>query len=109
MSRHVMHHKIPAMIIDPMALFREGLSRILQEADFHPVWCSDRPPVGQLRGLPGQVPSLLIIGTEIEEAILQISEVKSTYPISCVVLLLPPMSPHQFAAAISCGVDTMLP
>ena len=62
-----MHHKIPAMIIDPVALFREGVSRTLQEADFHPVWCSDRPPVGPLRALAGQVSSLLIIGTEIDD------------------------------------------
>ena len=81
-----MHHKIPAMIIDPIALFREGLSRILQEANFNPVWCSDRPPVGQLRALSGQVSFLLIIGTEIEEAIVQIAEVKRIYPISRVVL-----------------------
>jgi two-component system, NarL family, nitrate/nitrite response regulator NarL len=103
------HHKIPAMIIDPIALFREGLSRILQEADFHPVWCSDRPPVGQLRALPGQVSSLLIVGTEIEEAIVQIAEVKRIYPISRVVLLMDPVSQHQFAAALRCGVDTILP
>jgi two-component system nitrate/nitrite response regulator NarL len=97
------------MIIDPVALFREGMSRILQEADFHPVWCSNRPPVGQLRALAGQVPSLLIIGTEIEEAIVQIAEVKRLYPISRVLLLLDPMAPHQFAAVLRCGVDTILP
>jgi two-component system nitrate/nitrite response regulator NarL len=109
MSRHVVQHKIPTMIIDPIALFREGLSRILQEADFHPVWCSDRPPPGQLRALAGQVPFLLIIGTEIEQAIVQIAEVKQLYPISRVVLLLDPVAPHQFAAALRCGVDTILP
>jgi two-component system nitrate/nitrite response regulator NarL len=109
MSRHVVHHKIPAMIIDPIALFREGLRRILQESNFHPVWCSDRPPVGPLRGLADQVCSLLIIGTEIEEAIVQIAEVKRNYPISRVVLLLDPLSQHQFAAALRCGVDTFLP
>ena len=104
-----MHYKIPTMIIDPIALFREGLSRILVEANFHPVWCSDRPPVGRLRHLAGQVSFLLIIGTEIEEAIAQIAEVKCIYPMSRVVLLLDLVSQHQFAAALRCGVDTMLP
>jgi two-component system nitrate/nitrite response regulator NarL len=97
------------MIIDPIALFREGLSRILQDANFHPVWCSDHPPVGPLRGLADQVSSLLIIGTEIEEAIVQIAEMKRIYPISRVVLLRDPLSQHQFAAARRCGVDTLLP
>jgi two-component system, NarL family, nitrate/nitrite response regulator NarL len=103
------HHKNPAMIIDPVALFREGLSRILQEAEFHPVWCSDRPPVRQLRTLAGQVSSLLIIGTEIDEALVQIAEVKRVHPISRVVLLLDPGSQLQLAAAIRCGVTTILP
>jgi two-component system nitrate/nitrite response regulator NarL len=103
------HQKIPAMIIDPIALFREGVSRVLQEADFHPVWCSDRPPVGLLRALPGQVSALLIIGTEIDEALMQIAEVKRIHPISRVVLLLDPVSQHQLAAAIRCGITTILP
>jgi two-component system, NarL family, nitrate/nitrite response regulator NarL len=108
MSRHVVHHKIPAMIIDPIELFREGLRRILQEANFDPVWCSDHPPVGPLRGLSGQVSLHLIIGTEIEEAIVQIAEVRRIYPISRVVLLLDPVSHFQFAAAIRCGIATVL-
>ena len=82
---------------------------ILQEADFHPVWCSDRAPGGLLRALPSQVSSLLIIGGEIEAAILQIAEVKRIYPISRVVLLMELASQHQFAAALRCGVDTILP
>src|ERR1700733_11667020 len=108
MSRHIVHHKIPTLIIDPITLFREGLCRILQEVDFHPVWCSDRAPGGLLRALPGRVSSLLIIGGEIEAAILQIAEVKRIYPTSRVVLLMELASQYQFAAALRCGVDTIL-
>jgi two-component system nitrate/nitrite response regulator NarL len=108
MPRHVVHHKIPTIIIDPIERFREGLRRILQEANFNPVWCSDRPPVCPLRGLSGDVSFLLIIGTEIEEAIGQIAGVKRIYPISRVVLLRDHVSQHQFAAALRCGITTIL-
>jgi two-component system nitrate/nitrite response regulator NarL len=98
------HHNTPTLIIDPVMLFREGLRRILYEANFQPVWCSDRPPVGPLPALPEQVSALLIIGTEIEEAIVQIAEVKRLYPFCRVVLLLEPPARHQLAAALRCGV-----
>jgi two-component system nitrate/nitrite response regulator NarL len=102
------HHNTPTLIIDPVMLFREGLRRILYEANFQPVWCSDRPPVGPLPALPEQVSALLIIGTEIEEAIVQIAEVKRLYPFCRVVLLLEPPARHQLAAALRCGVDTLV-
>jgi two-component system nitrate/nitrite response regulator NarL len=105
---HVMHHNIPTMIIDPEMLFREGLRRILYEADFQPVWCSDRPPVGPLPNLSDQVSPLLIIGTEIEEAIVQIAQVKRHYPSSRVVLLLEPASRQQLLVALHCGTDALV-
>jgi two-component system nitrate/nitrite response regulator NarL len=89
-------------------LFREGLRRILYEAGFQPIWCSDSPPVGPLPALSGQVSPLLIIGTEIEEAMVQISEVKRLYPSCRLVLLLDVMSPQQLVAAVRCGVSTIV-
>jgi two-component system nitrate/nitrite response regulator NarL len=89
-------------------LFREGLRRILYEAGFGPIWCSDSAPVGPLAALSGQVSPLLIIGTEIEEAMVQISEVRRFYPTCRPVLLLDVMSPQQFIAAVHCGVSTVV-
>jgi hypothetical protein len=96
------------MITDPIALFPKGLRRILQKANFYPVWCDDRPPVGQLCSLPQQILSLPIISTEIAEAIVQVAEVKRLYRTCRVVLPLNPLSQRQFAAALHYGTDTSL-
>jgi two-component system, NarL family, nitrate/nitrite response regulator NarL len=96
------------MIIDPVTLFREGLRRILYEANFQPVWCSDLPPIGALPLLSGKVSPLLIIGTDVEEAIVQIADLKRHYPSSRVVLLMNHAPQDQLVTALRCGADTLL-
>lgn len=99
---------IPTLIIDPVILFREGLRRILYEAGFQPVWCSDRPPVGPLPELSGNVTPLLIVGGDMEEAMVQIAEVKRLYPYSRQVLLLEDISQPQLVTAFRSGAYTLL-
>jgi two-component system nitrate/nitrite response regulator NarL len=99
---------IPTIIIDPVMLFREGLSLLVSKAGFQPVWCSDQPPVALLPELLGDAAPLLIIGTQITSAFAQISEVKRLYPASRIVLLLDPLSHDQLVAALRCGADTLV-
>ena len=103
-----MHRSVPTMIVDPVALFREGLRRILNEGIFQPVWCSDCPPVGPIATLSGQTSPLLIIGTEIHEAIIQIAEIKRHYPFARVVLLSDAISHDQLVMALRNGADTVV-
>ncbi len=98
----------PAVIVDPFELFREGLRRVLFEAGFQPVWCSDRPPAGPIAELSSKSSPLLIIGTEIEEAVVQIAEVKRLYPFARVVLLLDISSRDQLLMAFRSGAYTYL-
>ena len=103
-----MHRSVPTMIVDPVVLFREGLRRILNEGIFQPVWCSDSPPVGPIATLSGQTSPLLIIGTEIEEAIIQIAAIKRNYPYARVVLLSDMVSHDQLVMALHNGADTVV-
>jgi two-component system, NarL family, nitrate/nitrite response regulator NarL len=98
----------PVLIVDPTMLFREGLRRILSETGFQIVWCSNDPPVVPLPELPERVIPLLIIGTEIDGAIADITQMKRLYPFSRVVLLLNVASKHQLIAAFRCGADTVV-
>src|SRR5215470_1781111 len=85
----------PTIIIEPNMLFREGLKRIVIEAGFRPVWCSDRHPTTPFFEVAAGVGPLLIIGTEIADAFTHIREVKRIYPSCSVVLLLDPASQEQ--------------
>jgi two-component system nitrate/nitrite response regulator NarL len=97
------------LIVDPVELFREGLRRLLFEAGFQPVWCSERPPVGPVADLGSQSRPLVIIGTELEEAIVQIAEVKRLYQSSRSVLLLDVSSARHFVMAFHSGAYACLP
>jgi two-component system nitrate/nitrite response regulator NarL len=98
----------PTLIIDPIILFREGLRRILYEAGFQPVWCSDSAPIGPIPALSDEVTPLLILGSPVEEAIVQVAAVKRIYPSCRLVLLLDEMSRNEFAAAFRCGLNTFV-
>jgi two-component system nitrate/nitrite response regulator NarL len=104
----LMHSDIPTFIIDPVMLFREGLRRILYEAGFQPVWCGDAPPVGPIPTLSEEVSPLLVIGTEVEEAMVQIVQMKRLYPRARLVLLLDDPTQNQVVAAFRCGVNTIV-
>ena len=103
-----MHHTVTTMIIDPVILFREGLRRILQEAEFQPVWCSDQPPADLLPGLAEDAPVLLIAGGEMEAAMRNIAAVKQFYHSCRVVLLLEPGASSRSLDALGCGVDSVI-
>lgn len=104
-----MHGSISTVIIEPNALFREGLRRILEDAQFQPVWCSDYPPLGPIPALlDGMVP-LLIVGAEIEEAIVHISEVKRFHPLARAILLSESVTRSQFLTALRHGAETVIP
>jgi DNA-binding NarL/FixJ family response regulator len=104
-----MHEKIPVIIVDAVALFREGIRLTLCEAAFLPVWCGDRPPSAFLKILPDQATPLLIIGTEVHQAIHQIAEVKHDYPSTRAVMLVDKISKLQILEAIRCGADALVP
>jgi two-component system nitrate/nitrite response regulator NarL len=99
---------IPTLIIDPVMLFREGLRCILHNAGFQPVWCSDVPPLAPVPELSGQASPLLIVGTEVEEAMIQVAEVRRFYPMCRLVLMLQDISKERVIAAIRCGVRTVV-
>src|ERR1700712_4144734 len=98
----------PLIIIDPNELFREGLRRILNDADFHSVWCSDLPPLGPIALLSDQITPLVIIGAEIEEAALQIIEIKRRFPTARPILLLDMVSEQRLVAAFRLGAATVV-
>lgn len=103
-----MDHGASVLIIDPITLFREGLRRILVEAGYQIVWCSDCLPGAPVSELSGQTSPLLIIGSEIDEAIVQITNVKRLYPSSRLILLLDATPPHQVVTAFRLGADTVI-
>lgn len=98
----------PTIIIDPTVLFREGLRRVVSEADFHVFWCSDHAPAGPIQVLSDRSTPLVIIGGEIDQAIIQVAEVKRHYPTARVVLLMELGSRQQLLTAFRSGVDTLL-
>ena len=103
-----MHDKIPVLIIDPFVLFREGIKRILHEADFHPVWCENLPPTELMAVISDQPSPLLIVGGKLSEALVHITDMKRHYPTIRVVLLLDTVSSHDLREAIRCGADALL-
>jgi two-component system, NarL family, nitrate/nitrite response regulator NarL len=102
------HQDVPILIIDSLMLFREGLRRIVFEAGFQCVWCSDQPPVTPLRNLADHVAPILIIGTELDEAGVAIRQVKKLYPACRVILLLSCVDHDQLVATRHSGANTML-
>jgi two-component system, NarL family, nitrate/nitrite response regulator NarL len=104
----VMDRNVPTIVIEPVVLFREGLRRILWEASFQVFWCADHAPPGQIPALPASAAPLVIIGTNFDEAIVQIGEVKRQYPDARIVLLVEPGPRQQVLAALRCGADTLI-
>jgi len=100
--------EIPTLIIDPSALFCEGLSRLLSDAGFQPLWCSSAPPPKLLPSLPEHSEPLVILGAGGEEAIDHASAVLQLYPLARVVLLSDTVSPKQFEAALRHGATTIV-
>jgi len=99
---------LPIVIIDPSMLFREGLRRILGESGFHAVWCSDLPPSGMVPGLTDEAAPLLLVGGEVAEASLHVTELKDRYPHARAVVLADTLTPSQFVTALRCGADTVV-
>ena len=102
------HRDLPLLIIDGSILFREGLRRILYEAGFQCVWCSDQPPVAPLRAIANHMSPLIIIGTDLDEAEVQIREMKRMYPTCRVVMLLNSANHDQLGIASHSGADAFL-
>jgi two-component system nitrate/nitrite response regulator NarL len=97
------------LIVDPSMLFREGLRRIIEEAGFEPVWCSDTVPVDPIPTTPIDASPLLIVGSELDKAIIQIAAVKRLYPTCRLILLLEDgSSQSQVMAALRGGVNTVV-
>jgi len=103
-----MNLSTPIVIVDTCTLFREGLRRILTDAGFHAVWCSDLPPSSPISGLSDRTSPLLIVGSEIGEACLQVSSMKRIYPDTKAVILADSVTQHQFIAALRCGAETLV-
>ena len=99
---------VPTIVIEPMVLFREGLRRILYEANFQVFWCNDHVPADPIPALPPDAAPLVILGANIDEAIVQIGEVKRHYPNARIVLLMEPGARDQVMAALRCGADTLV-
>jgi two-component system nitrate/nitrite response regulator NarL len=102
------HRDLPLLIVDGSILFREGLRRILYEAGFQCVWCSDQPPVAPLRAIANHMSPLIIIGTDLDEAEVQIREMKRMYPTCRVVMLLNSANHDQLGIASHSGADAFL-
>ena len=98
----------PILIIDPVMLFREGLSRILCEADFEPVWCSDRPPSEPVTSGTGVMSPVVIVGSGLERAARDIAQVKRHHPTALVVLLVGSNAKDDGTSPLECGADTIL-
>lgn len=98
----------PILIVDPSTLFREGLRLILSEAGFQAVWCSNLPPIGGLPGLSEKATPLLLVGGDMDEVSLHISEVKHLYPAAKVVILAESVTQLQFMNVLRYGADTLL-
>ncbi len=104
-----MHDDILTLIIDPFALFREGLRLLLVEANFNPVWCSNVPPDASQVPALGDGTPVLIIGSEVEVAGAHIAAVKRIFPDLRVVLLVEAPTPERLVEALCCGADTLVP
>lgn len=98
----------PILIVDPSQLFREGLRLILSEAGFQSVWCSHLPPIGSIPGLSEKAAPLLLVGGDMDEVNLHISEMKHLYPATKVVILAESVTQLQFMNALRYGADTLL-
>lgn len=96
------------MIVDSIALYREGLRRFLYEYGFQTIWCSDTLPTDLGATLGHQEPELLVIGTGLDAAAGQIQEVKRLYPSCRVVLLQDFESTDEMEAALDCGADSIV-
>ena len=103
-----MQQDVPVFIIEPVALFREGLRRILSEARFQAVWCSDRSPLGPIPSLNDKVSPLVIVGHEVDEALITIAEVQRYYPTSLVVLLVDRFAGSEIVVALQAGATMVL-
>jgi two-component system nitrate/nitrite response regulator NarL len=96
-------------IVDPVALFREGLRLLLIQADFQVLWCSDKPPeLSQDLGSAGTAP-MLIIGSDVAVAREDIGLVRRLFADLRVVLLVDAPCSVQLAEAMHCGADTVVP
>jgi len=96
------------MIVDPSILFREGLRRILTEAGFNTIWCSDLAPSAPIAGLADEISPLLIVGSEIAEASAQVSSVKRIYPYSKAIIIADAVTQHEFISALRYGAQTLI-
>lgn len=103
-----MQENIPVLIVHPVTLFREGLRRILSEAQFDAVWCSDRAPAGPIPHVSDKIAPLLVVGHEVEASLVYIAEVKCHYPASRVVLITDHLSGPQLVGVLQFGAVTVL-
>lgn len=104
-----MQHAVSAWIVDPVALFREGLRLLLQQAEVKVPWCNDAPPDLSHVADFADTSGILIIGSALEEARQHIAAVRRAAPDMRVVLLIDTSQSIQLADAMQCGADTVVP
>ena len=98
----------PILIVEPVMMFREGLRRVLLEANFETVWCSDRPPIGPIALGRNSKSPVLVIGSNTDDVAGHIARVKRYHPGTRVILLLGTASRDEVNAALDWGADTIL-
>jgi two-component system, NarL family, nitrate/nitrite response regulator NarL len=100
---------VHAMIIGPSDFSREGLRHMLLDAQCQVVWCNDAPPAAPLSSLAGCQSLLVIVSTEIDEAIGHIADVRTQYPSARIALLMEPVWKQQDLVGLrSCDADTVI-
>ena len=98
------------VLIGPNALFREGLTHILNAADFCVVASASGIDVSVLSSLPQERSLLLIIeaSSDFDRTILQIESFRERHPAARVAILAHPHHPHQLrdiVLAFQAGVN----
>jgi two-component system nitrate/nitrite response regulator NarL len=104
-----MLQEVSVWIVEPVALFREGLRLLLQRAEVKVGWCDDVPPDPTRRPDPADATTILVTGGGLAQARQHIAAVRRTAPDMRVVLLVDTSQSVLLAEAMQCGADTVVP
>ena len=94
---------VPIVVIEPGALFREGLRHIVLSQGCDLVWCSDVPPPAA-SGPVDLAPVVCVVGGPVDAAIAHVADLRAIYPAGRCVLLVDEITTRQWAAAVQAGV-----
>ena len=97
------------IIIDHLATFRDELRFLLYGSGYRAIWCHDDLPEDMAAALSNQTPDVLLIGTNISIARMQIADVKRLFPACRVVLLAEAGAPDAIEAALEYRYDALIP